>query len=113
MSLDALLIVAGLGGMATYLTRFLPMVAAERLKGGRLRPSGRRFLLALGPAAIAAMLALSLADLLAPVRSSGSMPAVLAGTALVFLIHRLTRNPAWATLAGAFAYAVTITLAAA
>lgn len=99
---------AMLGGLATYLTRFLPIWAGDRLKGRAAPPWLRRFLLALGPAAIAALLMLSLRDLLpadAARRGAASL-AVALGAAAVFAALRLTRNPALATLAGAAAYGV-------
>lgn len=99
-----LIVAAALGGLGTYLIRLLPMLAGDRL-GDRMAPRLRRFLLALGPAAIAALLVLSLKDLL-PVDSPAQAPAFLAlavGAATVLAIQRLTRNPALATLAGALA----------
>ena len=93
-----------LGGLATYLTRYLPMAAAKWLTDGRLPPRLSRFLRALGPAAIAALLALSLAELLPAAHLPGAALAVLAGAGTVIIVHRLTGNPAWATLAGAVAY---------
>lgn len=104
MVYDALLPVAVLGGLATYLIRYLPVCVAEHLNGRTLPPWAHRFLRALGPSAIAALLALSLADLLPVATLSVAAPAVLAGTMAVLALYRLTANPAWATLAGAVAY---------
>lgn len=104
MGYDPLLPVVLLGGLATYLTRYLPVLLSERLKGRQLPPRLHRFLLALGPSAIAALLALSLADLLPAEGWRHSAPLVLAGTAAVLVVHRLTHNPAWATLAGALGF---------
>ncbi|MBR9970894.1 AzlD domain-containing protein [Magnetospirillum sulfuroxidans] len=104
MANDLLLPVVLLGGLATYLIRFLPMHAAERLNGRALPPWCHRFLLALGPSAIAALLALALADLLPIATFYAAAPAVLAGVIAVLALYRLTTNPAWSTLAGAIAY---------
>lgn len=93
-----------LGGLATYLIRLLPILASERLKGRAAPPALRRFLVALGPAAIAALLVLSLQDLLPPASQGRALLAVTAGAAAVLAALRLTRNPALATLAGAAAY---------
>lgn len=98
------ILAALLGGGATYLIRLLPMLAGDR----PLPSSLRRFLLALGPSAIAALLVLSLRDLLPP-PGPAQAPAALslmAGAAVVLLLQRLTRNPALATLAGAVTVAI-------
>jgi len=104
MGNELLLPVVLLGGLATYLIRYLPVAVADRLKGRRLPPRLHRFLLALGPSAIAALLVLSLADLLSAAPLTQSAPAVASGGLVVITLHRLTRNPAWATLAGAVSY---------
>jgi branched-subunit amino acid transport protein len=113
MMMDTDLVIAALlGGLATYLIRFLPILAGDRLKGRPAPPWLRRFLLALGPAAIAALLVLSLKDLLPPRGQGGEAVAGLAiavGAAAIFATLRLTRNPALATLAGAAAYGITAT----
>lgn len=92
------------GGVATVLIRLLPSLASDRLAPDRLGPRTRAMAQSLGPAAIAALLALALADLLPVARLDAALPPVLAGAAAVALVHRLTANPAWATLAGALAY---------
>lgn len=102
MAANDLVLVALLSGLCTYLIRFLPLAAADRLN--RLGPRLNRFLLALGPSAIAALLALSVADLLPATRQGPAVAALTAGVAAVLATHRLTANPAWATLAGAAAY---------
>lgn len=103
-----LVIAVLLGGLGTYLIRLLPILAGDRL-GGRLRsPRLHRFLLALGPAAIAALLMLSLKDML-PASGQPLGPAMLAlslGAAAVLSAQRLTRSPALATLAGALTVAL-------
>jgi|AGTN01.1.fsa_nt_gi Branched-chain amino acid transport protein (AzlD). len=100
-----LLLAALLGGLATYLIRLLPILAGERLKGRSGPPWLRRFLLALGPAAIAALLVLSLKDLLPAQAGRGAaVLAIALGAAAVLATLRLSRNPALATLAGAVAY---------
>lgn len=104
MNATTLALVALAGGAATFAIRLLPMLVSEHLQGRPLPPRLRRFLLALGPAAIAAMLALSVTDLLPAARLSAALPAVIAGVAAVWLTHRLSANAAWATLAGTFAY---------
>lgn len=91
-------------GLATYLIRSVPVVLSERLKGRGLSPRLHRFLLALGPSAIAALLVLSVADFLPQAALGQSFPKVTAALLAVFSVHRLTRNTAWATLAGAFCY---------
>ncbi|MCR6631436.1 MAG: AzlD domain-containing protein [Magnetospirillum sp.] len=99
-----LLLAAVLGGGATYLIRLLPILAGDRLKGRAAPARAQRFLRALGPAAIAALLVLSLKDLLPAGAGQGRALLVLAaGSAAVLLTQRLTRNPALATLAGAAA----------
>lgn len=98
------ILAALLGGGATYLIRLLPILAGDR----PLPPCLRRFLLALGPSAIAALLVLSLRDLL-PAPGPAQIPVGLslaAGAAAVLLTQRLTRNPAVATLAGAATVAI-------
>lgn len=91
-----------LGGLATYLIRLLPMLADKVLP--RLLPCwARGLLLAMGPAALAALLILSLAD---QVQSPTAL-AVPAGLAGVFVVHRLTANVALATVAGALAFGLT------
>lgn len=100
-----LIIAVGVGGLATYLIRLLPMLAGERLNAGMAAPRLRRFLLALGPAAIAALLAVALRDLIptAEARQPAAILALGLGAAAVIATQRLTRNPALATLAGAVA----------
>lgn len=107
-----LALAAMLGGLATYLIRLLPILAGERLKGRAAPPFLRRFLVALGPAAIAALLVLSLQDLPPPTGQGRALPAIAAGAAAVLGTLRLTRNPAVATLAGAAAYGLAQALAA-
>ena len=98
-----------LGGGATYLIRLLPILAGDRpLPPRPWSRIGRRFLLALGPSAIAALLVLSLRDLL-PAPGPAQIPvglSLIAGAATVLLVQRLTRNPAVATLAGAATVAI-------
>lgn len=108
MDNDVLLPVVLLGGLATYATRFLPLAVAERLKGRHMPRRLHRFLVALGPAAIAALLALSLAEQLPVDHFVSAGWPVLSGVAAVIAAHRLGGgNPAWATLAGAAAYGLT------
>jgi len=98
------ILAALLGGGATYLIRLLPILAGDR----PLPPRLRRFLLALGPAAIAALLVLSLRDLLpapGPAQTASAL-SLAVGVAAVLLVQRLTRNPALATLAGAASVAI-------
>lgn len=103
-----LVVAAMLGGLGTYLIRWLPILAGERLSPrlghGRLH----RFLLALGPSAIAALLVLSFRELV-PAHLLGApwllLPPAL-GAAAVVAVQRLTRNPAFSTLAGAVTVAV-------
>lgn len=105
MNDDVLLPVVLLGGLATYLIRYLPVAVCDRLKGrGVAPPRLHRFLMALGPSAIAALLVLSLVDFLPMARLGQSAPKVAAALLAVFVLHRLTANPALATLAGAVAY---------
>ncbi|MGE4280364.1 MAG: AzlD domain-containing protein [Magnetospirillum sp.] len=91
-------------GAATYLIRYVPVALSDRLKGRGLSPRLQRFLLALGPSAIAAMLVLSVADFLPAARLGQSAPPVAVALLVVFMVYRLTRNTAWATLAGAICY---------
>lgn len=104
MGYDVLLPVAVLSGLATYLIRYLPILLSEHLKGREVPPRLHRFLLALGPSAIAALLALSVADLLPADQPGQSIPVVASGLLAVFALHRLTGNLAWATLGGAISY---------
>ncbi|OJX74778.1 MAG: hypothetical protein BGO92_14645 [Magnetospirillum sp. 64-120] len=102
-----LLPVVLLGGLATYLIRYLPLAVCDRLKGRGVAPRLHRFLMALGPSAIAALLVLSLVDFLPMARLGQSTPKVAAALLAVFVLHRLTANPALATLAGAVTYGLT------
>ncbi|TNC95196.1 MAG: Membrane protein [Stygiobacter sp.] len=111
MNATTLAWVALAGGIATFAIRLLPMLASERLQDRPLPPRLRRFLLALGPSSIAAMLALSVTDLLPADRLSATLPAVTAGLAAVWLTHRWSGNAARATLAGTLAYGVVAALA--
>lgn len=99
------------GGIATFAIRLLPMLASERLQDRPLPPRLRRFLLALGPSSIAAMLALSVADLLPADGLPTTLPAVAAGLAAVWRTHRWSTNAAWATLVGTLVYGVVVALA--
>lgn len=110
MNATTLALVALAGGAATFAIRLLPMLVSERLQDHPLPPRLRRFLLALGPTAIAAMLALAVADLLPAARLPTALPAVTAGLVAVWLTHRLSANAAWATLAGTFAYGLAAAL---
>ncbi|MGE5515118.1 MAG: AzlD domain-containing protein [Bacteroidota bacterium] len=100
-----LIVAAVVGGLATYLIRLLPMLAGERLSARMASPRLRRFLLALGPAAIVALLVLALGDLIpaAEARRPAAILALGLGAVVVVATQRLTRNPALATLAGAVA----------
>lgn len=100
-----LLLAAVAGGVGTYLIRFLPMLAGDRLAALSGKGRWRRFLLALGPSAIVALLVLSARDLIVADGDTLSLPfgVLAAGAAVVVLVQRLTRNPALATLAGALA----------
>lgn len=104
----ALILASVLGGAATYAIRFVPMALAERLKGRAIVPALHRFLLALGPCAIAAMLALSLQDMLGAAPYERSLPPIAAAMAAVWATHRATRNPAWATIAGTLVYGLAL-----
>lgn len=106
------ILAALLGGGATYLIRFLPLLAGERLRDRPPPPWLHRFLLALGPAAIAALLALSVADLIAAQARGAALFASALGGGAVVLVHRLGGNVAWATLAGAACYGLGQVLAA-
>lgn len=111
-----IVIAAVLGGGATYLIRYLPIWARERLAGHAAPPWLRRFLVGLGPAAIAALLVLSLGDLL-PESTRGtsswswnSWGPMAIGALTVLAVLRLCRNPALATLAGALGYGLAHTV---
>lgn len=97
-----------LAGAGTYLIRYLPM------RGHRPsdRPAGiaARFLAAVGPASVAALLALSLLPLGGPAVGWGPRLAVAAGLAAVWALHRATGNIALATLGGAAAYGMAAAL---
>lgn len=99
------------GGMATFAIRLLPMLVSDRLQDRPLAPRLRRFVLTLGPAAIAAMLALSVMELVPTDRLPTTLPPVAAGLAAVWFTHRRSGNAAWATLAGTLAYGLAVALA--
>lgn len=111
MNVTTLAWVTFAGGMATFGIRLLPMLVSERLQDQSFPSRLRRFLRALGPAAIAAMLALSVMDLLPTDRLPTTVPAVAAGLAAVWLIHWWSGNAAWATLTGTITYGVVAALA--
>ncbi|MCK2043041.1 AzlD domain-containing protein [Chromohalobacter sp. TMW 2.2308] len=89
-------------GVGTFLIRYLPLLSGTRLARGEGWLS--RFLGALGLAAIAALIALSLNELWgqAPHWRGGVRLAL--GAAAVLLVQRLTPNVGLATLVGAGIY---------
>ncbi|MCI0509616.1 branched-subunit amino acid transport protein AzlD [Chromohalobacter marismortui] len=91
-------------GVGTFLIRYLPLLSGTRLARGDGWLS--RFLGALGLAAIAALIVLSMGDLWwqAPHWRGGLRLAL--GTAAVLLVQRLTPNVGLATLLGAGVYGV-------
>lgn len=101
---NLLLPVVLVSGLSTYLIRYLPVAVSDRLKGRAVSPRLHRFLMALGPSAIAAMLVLSLVDFLPMAGLAQSAAKVGGALGTVFILHRLTANPALATLAGAVTY---------
>lgn len=92
-----------LAGAATFLIRLLPSLVSDRLAPDRLGRRARALVLALGPAAIAALLALSVA----PLAQTHGL-ATAAGIAATIAIHRLSASAILATLAGATAYGLII-----
>ncbi|WP_040240898.1 AzlD domain-containing protein [Chromohalobacter japonicus] len=89
-------------GAGTFLIRYLPLLFGTHLARGEGRLS--RFLGALGLAAIAALIVLSMSDLWwqAPHWRGGVRLAL--GATAVLLVQRLTPNVGLATLVGAGVY---------
>ncbi|MCT8468769.1 AzlD domain-containing protein [Chromohalobacter canadensis] len=89
-------------GAGTFLIRYLPLLYGTRLARGEGRLS--RFLGALGLAAIAALIVLSMSDLWwqAPHWRGGVRLGL--GVMAVLLVQRLTPNVGLATLVGAGVY---------
>jgi branched-subunit amino acid transport protein len=111
MNATTLALVALAGGMATFAIRLLPMLVSDRVQDRPLPSRLRRFLQALGPTAIAAMLALSVMDLVSTDHLPTTLSPVAAGLAAVWLTHRRSGNAAWATLAGTIVYGLALALA--
>jgi len=101
----SLLWIAVLSGVGTFLVRFLPMAWHMR-NSARRQPRGawRRGMDAIGPAAIVALLTVSLWGLVNGAAPMRSMLAVAAGLLGVWLGRRYVGSIAWATLAGVLAY---------
>lgn len=93
-------------GAATFLLRWLPLWQARR-QGRRVRaasPLVQRWLAGVGPAAIAALLAVSVAGLLGADPVPGRMVCVALALAVICLARRAGGGIALPTLAGALAY---------
>jgi len=105
--MDPLWLIAA-AGLGTFLLRFVPLRRARQ--AGQERPGARwwsGFFAAIGPAAIAALLAASLApDLLSGTRAQAL--AAVAGLAAVALVKRCFGGLAAATLAGALTYSLVL-----
>lgn len=99
MSDNELLLLIVLAGLGTYLMRLVPMLYGQRLAGGR----GALALLlsALGVAAIAALIVVSLVDLAS---QQVGLLRLLLSSLLVLLVLRLAPNVGVATLVGALGY---------
>lgn len=101
----ALLVVIALGGLGTFLIRYVPL----RWRGSAARPGAgrnmlRRALEGIGPGAIVALLVVSCWALLKPMPDAGNGIPLCAGLAAVVLGKRCLGSVAWATLAGVLAY---------
>lgn len=108
----ATVIVVLLCGIGTFLLRFLPLWRI-RNRPGRARtapPPVQRFLRAIGPAAISALLVVSLWPLMAAQASACERLAVMAGLLAIAAVRRLSGGIAAPTLAGAAAYGLMIHL---
>jgi len=92
-------------GIGTFLIRWLPMRWQEKGAGGAMKAGWlRRALDAIGPAAIVALLTVSLVGLLDLRSPAGSALPLLAGLLGVMAGRRYLRTIAWSTLAGVLAY---------
>jgi hypothetical protein len=102
-----LLALAAIVGAANYAFRYGP----TRMNLGALTPDGwlARALAAIGPAAIATLVAASLLPFVAPF--AAPLP-LLAGTSAVLGLFAATRSVVGATLAGALAYGMAFALTA-
>lgn len=99
-------IIAILGGIGTYLLRFLPMNAGETSRNTDRNGSAHRFLTALGPAAIVALLVVSLGSMVnsgVPFRTTAAIGLALT---TVYFVKKLTGSIAFSTLAGAIMYGI-------
>lgn len=96
-----------IGGAATVMIRLLPSLFSDRLAPDRLAPRARAMVQSLGPAAIAALLALSLKS-----SAHDHVGPTLVGLTAVIAVHRLTGRAIAATLSGALAYGLTIAVTA-
>jgi len=98
-------------GIGTFLIRWLPMRWQERGTGGAMKAGWlRRALDAIGPAAIVALLTVSLVGLLEPQEPVASALPLLAGLLGVVAGRRYLHTIAWSTLTGVLAYGAAVWL---
>ncbi|QJQ96543.1 MULTISPECIES: AzlD domain-containing protein [Halomonadaceae] len=104
MSVLELVMVIVAAGVGTYLIRYVPLVFGRRLASAQGFLA--RVLAALGVAAIASLIALSLWGLWWPEPDLVNTLRLFLGCATVLALLRLTGNIGLATLSGALAYGV-------
>ncbi|WP_273503204.1 AzlD domain-containing protein [Paracoccus sphaerophysae] len=103
----ALWIAVGAIAVATYLTRALPFLLAERRRGGDRKPGpAPAWLDALGPCILAAMGAAILWPEAGKAAASGNLAQFLSGLAAAAAIMLWRRDAGLATLAGIAGYAL-------
>lgn len=101
-------------GLGTYLLRYLPLRWYAKLQRVFQRPALRAALIALGPAAIVALLVVSLSGLIdfntaAQGRADGLRIAFVLGA--IWISHKYTKNTLIATFTGVLIYALLLSLA--
>jgi branched-subunit amino acid transport protein AzlD len=96
-------------GVGTYLLRYLPL--SRSVPKGRRHPAWNGFLQAVGPTAIAALVAVSLWGMVSTQALSPKTLAVAIGVLGTLLAHWLTRkNLVLTVLGGTLAYGVAVAL---
>lgn len=112
MTTTVLLWVIAISGLGTVLIRTLPMIWQGKSPGERHGRGLRKALNAVGPAAITALLLVSIWDMVTPGNAIETGLPALAGLMGVALGSKYLRSIAWATIAGVLSYGGALVLLA-
>lgn len=110
MTTNVLLWVIALSGVGTLLIRVLPMMWQGKIPGGRHDRALRKALNAVGPAAITALLLVSIWGMVALENVAQTGLPIVVGLIGVALGSKYLGSIAWATIAGVLSYGGTLAL---